>query len=200
MCKNAIDENLPHFKYHPNAYRIGLFKQGPSRRCTVCSRDTNYVYSGPFYCIDDVDAICPWCIYDGQAAKKFNGTFHGAVEYNSGLLSVVFNDDTNQYMYFMGNEEVEPIHDQSLHELLFRTPSYSSWQEPQWLRHCDDFCAFIGDLDQDEWMDLKEELQEEMERLQESCGLSLNQPADDTGLYLFQCTTCGKYRLHADFS
>ncbi|WP_010497214.1 CbrC family protein [Paenibacillus elgii] len=200
MCKNVIDENLPHFKYHPNAYRLGLFKQGPERRCTVCSRDTNYVYSGPFYCIDDVDTICPWCIHDGQAAQKFNGTFHGAVEYNSGLLSVVFNDDTNQYMYFMGNEQVEPIHDKSLHELLFRTPSYSSWQEPQWLRHCDDFCTFIGYLDQDEWMDLKEELQEEVVRLQESCGLSLNQLADDIGLYLFQCPTCGKYRLHTDYS
>lgn len=200
MCKNVIDENLPHFKYHPNAYRLGLFKQGPARRCAVCNQDTNYVYSGPFYCIDDVDAICPWCIHDGQAAQKFNGTFHGAVEYNGGLLSVVFNDDTNQYMYFMGNEQVEPIHDRSLHELLFRTPSYSSWQEPQWLSHCGDFCTFIRYLNQDEWMDLKEELQEEMERLQESCGLSLNHLADDIGLYLFQCPTCGKYRLHTDYS
>ncbi|CTW99108.1 colicin E2 tolerance protein [Escherichia coli] len=32
-------------------------------------------YSGPFYCVDEVEHLCPWCIADGSAAEKFAGSF-----------------------------------------------------------------------------------------------------------------------------
>ncbi|MFW5438632.1 CbrC family protein [Paenibacillus apiarius] len=63
--------NLPNFKYNPNAFSIGIFEKVPKPNCTVCNNDTHYIYSGPFYSMDDVNHICPWCIHDGKATKDF---------------------------------------------------------------------------------------------------------------------------------
>ncbi|WP_412767381.1 CbrC family protein [Brevibacillus laterosporus] len=35
------------------------------------------MYSGPFYSVDDVNNICPWCIYDGRATTDFKEPFRG---------------------------------------------------------------------------------------------------------------------------
>ena len=34
-----------------------------------------YAYTAGFYAEEDVDAICPWCIADGSAAARFDGSF-----------------------------------------------------------------------------------------------------------------------------
>ncbi|GGE06427.1 hypothetical protein GCM10011571_04460 [Marinithermofilum abyssi] len=39
---------------------------------------TPYVYNGPFYALENVEVICPWCIKNGAAAKKFDGSFQDA--------------------------------------------------------------------------------------------------------------------------
>ncbi|RFB38508.1 CbrC family protein [Brevibacillus sp. VP] len=191
-------DNLPKFKYHPNAYKVSIFEQVPKQNCSVCNNETTYIYSGPFYSVDDVNNICPWCIYDGRATTDFKGVLQGAVEYKDKLLSVSFNDETNEYMYFMGYDDVELIHDDNLEELLFRTPSYIAWQEPQWLSHCNEFCSFVRYLDKSELHDMRNDLQEGVSLLKENYGLSVDQLGEDIGLYLFQCKKCGKYRLHSD--
>ncbi|MCY9517931.1 CbrC family protein [Paenibacillus apiarius] len=156
--------NLPNFKYNPNAFSIGIFEKVPKQNCAVCHNDTHYIYSGPFYSMDDVNHICPWCIHDGKATKDFNGVLQRTVEYKNKLLSVTFNDDTNEYMYFIDYEEVERMDDESLEELIFRTPGYVAWQEPQWLSHCDEYCMFIGYLNKNELHGMKEDLQDEIRR------------------------------------
>ncbi|WP_284644908.1 CbrC family protein [Paenibacillus silviterrae] len=35
-----------------------------------CNKKSEYVYKDPFYRTADVEGICPWCIADGNAAKK----------------------------------------------------------------------------------------------------------------------------------
>ena len=70
-------KELPTFKYNPNAERLGILKKEKTT-CPVCGQDRNYVYQGPFYCIDEVEGICPWCIKDGSAAKKYDGEFQDA--------------------------------------------------------------------------------------------------------------------------
>ncbi len=39
------------------------------------NKQTSVYYSGPFYCVDEVEHLCPWCIADGSAAEKFAGSF-----------------------------------------------------------------------------------------------------------------------------
>ncbi|WP_458787851.1 CbrC family protein, partial [Vallitalea sediminicola] len=75
---------------------------------------------GPFYAIEEVENICPWCIKNGKASEKYDG---------------MFQDD--QSCDKVNKEEY-------LDELVHRTPGYCGWQQEYWLSHCGDFCAFIG--------------------------------------------------------
>lgn len=66
------------------------------------------------------------------------------------IISYHFIQQTNQYEGFNGSEEfilLDEINTDFLEELLFRTPGYSSWQEPIWLAHCNDFCQYLGEMD-----------------------------------------------------
>ncbi|AWX57710.1 hypothetical protein AB432_022905 [Brevibacillus brevis] len=192
--------NLPIFKYQPNVYNIGVFKKVPVQNCSICNKETDYIYMGPFYSIDEVENVCPWCIYEGTATKQHNGVLQAAVEYKDKLLSMTYDDESNEYMYFMGYDEVEQFEDDKLVELLFRTPGYISWQEPQWLSHCDEFCAFIGYVNKSELSAMKIDLRdEELLTIKKNYGIdTLDQVSEDSGIYLFQCINCGQHRIHID--
>jgi len=74
---NQTNENLdmigyPIFKYNPNAEGLGIIKKEKAT-CPVCGHDRDYVYTGPFYSVDEIEGICPWCIKDGSAAQKYDG-------------------------------------------------------------------------------------------------------------------------------
>ena len=170
---------LPTFKYNPNAERLGIIKKEETS-CPVCEQKQNYVYQGPFYCIDEVDGICPWCIKDGSAAKKYEGEFQDS-----------YSCDT------VNNEEF-------LTELTTRTPGYSGWQQERWLSHCGDFCAlkdYVGWL---EIKDLKEELEDDLKEIKSEYNLTQEELekylVNNGGVqgYLFQCLHCKKHRLTID--
>jgi uncharacterized protein CbrC (UPF0167 family) len=65
---------LPKFKYHPDPIKNKVIEKAKTR-CPVCNKQREYVYTGPFYSTEDVEGICPWCIADGSAAKKYSGEF-----------------------------------------------------------------------------------------------------------------------------
>lgn len=66
---------LPLFKYHPKPLETGAFEQDKTVECDCCEQQTSVYYSGPFYCVDEVEHLCPWCIANGSAAEKFAGSF-----------------------------------------------------------------------------------------------------------------------------
>lgn len=109
---------LPTFKYNPDPVSLNVIKKEPTT-CPVCEKERDYVYHGPFYTVEDVEGICPWCIKDGSAAKKYDGTFQDDASC----------DDVDQEEY--------------IDELIFRTPGYRGWQQEYWLSHCGDFCAIV---------------------------------------------------------
>ncbi|MGQ3379925.1 CbrC family protein [Priestia endophytica] len=65
---------LPVFRYNPNALELEFIEKEETF-CPVCKKKREYTYTGPFYSIEDVEGICPWCIADGSAAKKYDGEF-----------------------------------------------------------------------------------------------------------------------------
>ena len=67
---------LPQFKYHPKPLETGAFEQDKTVECDCCEQQTSVYYSGPFYCVDEVEHLCPWCIADGSAAEKFAGSLN----------------------------------------------------------------------------------------------------------------------------
>jgi uncharacterized protein len=176
---NTEMSDLPEFKYNPNAEKLGIVKRQKTN-CPVCERERSAVYDGPFYSVEEVDGICPWCIKDGSAAKKYDGDFQDAASCES--------VDKKEYLI----------------ELTKRTPGYSGWQQERWLSHCGDFCAFKNYVGWSEIQDLKSELTNDLDEIkadydlaQEELEKSLQTNSRMRG-YLFQCLHCKIHRLTID--
>ncbi|QHE51591.1 CbrC family protein [Pontibacillus sp. HMF3514] len=172
---------LPKFKYNPDPVLLKVFEREKTL-CPACKKSSEYSYVGPFYSVEEVEGICPWCIKDGTAAKLFDGEFQD-VE---------------------GCEDVS--NEEYINELIFRTPGYIGWQQEYWLSHCGDFCAIKNYVGWEDVKDLEEELYGDIKRIcdelqitEEVFKKSLTNGGDHQG-YLFQCVKCGKYRLHSDLS
>lgn len=66
---------LPHFRYHPDPFKTGVFKDDASVVCECCGQATDAYYCGSIYCVADVNYLCPHCIASGAAAAKFDAGF-----------------------------------------------------------------------------------------------------------------------------
>ncbi len=171
--------SIPEFKYNPNAEKLGIIKRQKTK-CPVCNKERDAVYEGPFYTSEEIEGICPWCIKDGSAAKKYDGEFQDAASC----------DSVNRQEYLI--------------ELTTRTPGYSGRQQERWLSHCGDFCAFKNYVG---WTDIKglnDELTNDLDGIKTDYGLtqeqlekSLQKNGSMQG-YLFQCLHCKKHRITVD--
>lgn len=63
-------QSLPHFLYHPDPLATGSFVEGEAKLCPSCGKESNIYYDLIPYCIDNIENLCPFCIANGQAAKK----------------------------------------------------------------------------------------------------------------------------------
>lgn len=166
--------------------------------CQCCEQQTSVYYTSPFYCVEDVEHLCPWCIADGSAAEKFKGCFQDecSIEGIQGQF-----DEEGEF----NGSFISPYSEEQELELKSRTPGYRGWQQEFWLAHCGDFCAFLGYVG---WEEIKDRLSEFAD-LADDCaqfGMKyedlakyLRNDGDCQG-YLFRCLSCGKLRLWADFS
>ena len=67
-------ETPPSFFYSPNAYALGIIEQRPIT-CQCCGKARDFHYTGNLYCTAAITTLCPWCIADGSAAEKYEGSF-----------------------------------------------------------------------------------------------------------------------------
>lgn len=179
--------SFPTFRYHPDPLKTGSIKES-SEACECCNRTRGYIYTGSIYGVRNVSNLCPWCISNGDAHKKFE------VEFPSLMPPVI---DPNNPVKF-------ECSDAAFDELLYRTPAFSSYQEIEWPNHCKDFCEFhgiatVGDfkkisneeknrLFETTWLD-----QEELESLQKG-----NEKTELHYLLRFICTQCGELIFQID--
>lgn len=175
------NDYMPIFKYHPNPLETEAFSTGESRTCNCCGRLTDIWYETPFYTrFNDIDCLCPACIADGSAAKKFDGEFQDAYS----------------------TDEVSDC--QKLDELVHRTPGYRGWQQEYWPAHCDDYCAFLGYVGWAELVSLgiDKEIEESYQNGVQGFDLDIVKANMLNGGsmqgYLFKCLHCGRYLLHVD--
>ena len=174
---------LPVFKYHTDPLSTGSIVKS-NNECRCCGRKTGVIYAGPVYAEEElVEAVCPWCIANGAAAKKFEATFTDEANIGDGEVSVV--------------AETE-------HEVSRRTPGFSGWQQERWLGCCDDAAAFLGPVG-------KKELQKfgpkAVAAVREECGLEDEEwksyfaalhRDDGPTAYLFRCLHCGGFKAYSD--
>jgi uncharacterized protein CbrC (UPF0167 family) len=171
----CVEETLPTFKYHPDPVATGAIKEDPDAPCLSCNRIRGYIYEGPAYSEKFhhlSHSLCPWCIADGSAAKKFGAEFgYGGT--------------------------MEDVEEAVMQEIACRTPGFEAWQQEVWLSCCGDGAAFLGaagaaelkgkfadaipavELDWDgDWHDLDKE----------------GQPT----AYIFRCLHCQNYLAYVD--
>ncbi|MDY4573420.1 MAG: CbrC family protein [Intestinibacter sp.] len=162
------------FKYFPNAIKE-VFTTGDTQICDCCGEETDIYYEGPFYSEEEIEVLCPKCIASGRAAEELEGQF-------------------------IDDACVDEIEDEEkLEELIYKTPSYTAEQEAYWLAHCDDYCAFMGEVTWEEIQNMGiEYVLDELEEYDpEEVKEALDGESDMAG-YLFKCLHCDKYRLHIE--
>lgn len=171
--------NTIKFKYHPDPVATGSIELKETD-CPVCGKHSDYCYVGPFYCRDQIEGICPDCIADGSAAKKYQGEFTSDDDCEV---------DSNDYK----------------DDLIHKTPGFYGIQQEHWLSHCNDFCEFLGEVSWDRIVELgiEEAIEEDYKENYpddfdfEDIKQSLKIGGYIAG-YLFRCLHCGKYRLYVD--
>lgn len=84
-----------------------------------------------------------------------------------------------------------------LAEVCDRTPGYTAWQQPAWLTHCEQTCAFIAYTGYREIEKLREELAGDLQDLSPAYVQALSSDRNPTA-YLFRCVQCSAHRLHTD--
>ncbi|MDP2596006.1 CbrC family protein [Alteromonas stellipolaris] len=112
---------LPIFKYHPDPIGTGAIEKTEDE-CECCEKPRGCKATSTIYSVYEVETICPWCIADGSAATKFDGSFSDS--------HPLLTDGIDQHI---------------VKEVCERTPSFISWQQERWLSHCNDACEFHGD-------------------------------------------------------
>ena len=151
---NGEVADLPHFPYFPvafgydnatnsskgkSAYTPAVFCTNVRREaCGCCGDVRSHVLDtrrspGLIGVVAEVSALCPWCIADGSAAKKFGGCF---------VASIGECDD---------DESAEGgSYGARYAALMERTPGFNSWTGCPWASHCSDGCAYMGELRMEE--------------------------------------------------
>lgn len=173
---------LPTFRYHPDPIASGAVSKKPGT-CICCNKNVEYLYVASAYSIHDLRGkVCPWCIADGSAHEK---------------LDVVFSDSMPL--------SDEGVPEQVIAEVTQRTPGYISWQQEEWLSHCNDACAFLGDATPET---VRNMTPEEMAPLIEDHGVDESwfselaqhyQPGGEPAIYHFRCLHCGANRFGMDY-
>jgi uncharacterized protein CbrC (UPF0167 family) len=174
--------DLPAFKYHPDPIATGAIKQSEAI-CDCCTKSRGYIYTSNLYCAAEVEAICPWCIADGSAAKKFQG---------------LFCDDSPLAEAGLSEEIID--------EVSHRTPGFNSWQQEVWLSCCTDACEFHGDASLE---DIKGMNIDAFQKAFHGAKVSESdfnefkrhyQPGENPAIYKWVCRHCRKIIYYADFT
>ena len=133
---------LPHFKYVPNAYELGLFSK-EEFVCDICGTEQNFRYSGPLYLENEKSngtfkvtstehKICAHCIESGRAAEKLNVDFKDI----DMLEQACYNKE------HINEEKCEAV----IKTWLYQTPNFHGIETELWPICCSNFTAFTGYL------------------------------------------------------
>jgi uncharacterized protein CbrC (UPF0167 family) len=179
-------ENLPTFKYHPDPLSTGSVRVDTDTPCLGCNRIRGYIYTGPVYAERNVildDHLCPWCIADGSAARKFGATF----------------TDTGT---------TEGISNEIRTEAETRTPGFNAWQQEVWLACCGDAAAFLGVAGAEELeRDFPKAVPVVKKYLHQQFELSKDEAEEflegltkdgEPSAYIFRCLHCIRFLAYVD--
>jgi uncharacterized protein len=174
---------LPTFRYHPDPIATGAVVR-ESATCLCCGKTVDHVYVASAYLTHEFDRnLCPWCIADGSAHQKYDVEF------------------TDSHPLFKAQ-----IDDAIITEVATRTPGYISWQQEEWMTHCNDACAFLGDATRET---VRNMTADEMAPLTSQHGVDSKwfaelaqhyQPGGQPAIYHFRCLHCKTNLFGMDYT
>jgi uncharacterized protein CbrC (UPF0167 family) len=176
---------LPEFKYFPDPIKAGSI-EASEKECECCSKKRGYIYTGTMYTPNNVEALCPWCIHDGSASKKYDGFF------NCFGAQVDKLDDPCE------------LTEEAALEVSSRTPGFASFQEEEWQVHCNDGCEFHGIATTGDFQNISKKEEERLMRvsyLDKSELDDLKEGDSSTELnyfFKFKCRHCGEIKFMMD--
>ena len=107
---------IPPFPYHRDPIGSGCIRQS-SDPCPCCGQKRGVVYAGVTYTREKLKTLCPWCIADGSASRKYGAVFFDA--------------------YFCDDEGREVSMDKRFHDEVFgRTIGFATFNPIGWWVHC----------------------------------------------------------------
>lgn len=175
-----MEKALPTFTYVSEKYAHKIFKKN-TVKCDSCQQTSDYVYTGPIYMPGDTEpTLCPQCIHDGSAAKKYRASFNEID--GRGLETSIRN------------------------AVCKKTPGYSSWQDQNWATHCHDACVYHGDASEKDVAEASEQTRAQwmeyydMQEDDWSHFMKDYRPDGDQGVYKFICRHCNLVIFNWDFS
>jgi uncharacterized protein len=131
-------------------------------------------YAGPTYAVEEVGALCPWCIADGSAADRFDAEF-------------------------TTTDGAPPdVHPEVLQAVVRRTPGFIGWQQERWLFHCDDAAEFHGRAGWTQVADIPDVVRSLVADGWNEDALRHLHADGDLTAYLFRCRHCGRDLAYAD--
>ncbi|MBX3376186.1 MAG: CbrC family protein [Phycisphaeraceae bacterium] len=169
-------EALPHFPLFRDPVKEQSFKES-DEECECCGRSRGWIYSRSIYVSqgDGDISICPWCIADGSASAKFDGTFQsaGIHPYGKNLLSP---------------EDVELVEK--------RTPGFVTWQDHGWMMCCGIACEYIGEARAEDlrgrWAAAVPSIFSDDSWSEKEIEELVSRMGTDPAAYVFECRKCGK--------
>jgi uncharacterized protein len=177
---------LPRFRYHPEPLETGSVRQSAAT-CRACGTARGYIYTGPVWAEDDLsEAICPWCIADGSAARRFDAIFVAEE--------------------LVGGGTWPRVSEQVLEELTRRTPGFIGWQDERWWTHCQDGGQFLGLAGHAEllnrWPQAIADIRKESGYTDKEWGPYFRDLGIDNHCtaYVFRCARCGVLGGYSDCS
>jgi len=115
--------DLPIFPYHRNPIESESLRES-NAKCDCCGKVCGVMYDGVIYSVDEPENICPWCIANGKASEKYDGSFFDA--------------------YFVDENDKDIEVDSKYYpEVFCKTIGFSTYNPIGWWVHCEQPAEFI---------------------------------------------------------
>lgn len=199
---------LPTFTWYPDPVAGGAFRE-TTEPCPCCGEVRGWGYTLTPFCVgESPENLCPWCIADGSAARRYASDDGRPADFTGDLFEVL--RDAGGRITRLANPFVDPstVPAEQREELATRTPRFLTWQEPQWLACCSTPAQYLGQPTGAELQDL-DDPDNVLECLQVSSywdadraraeeRLAMVNPEASEVVYLFRCPECGRHLAYSD--